>query len=139
MKSALYLCMLFVLSATAQTEKKEPAWVILTEGQLNTDGRGSNDELPDYIKRDSYKYCHWSFGSGVHSGNGQFEPFYPKIYNQNKPGCWAYDAVVYHLLERKLQRPFYVIKESLGGTAIDTFCHSNSNMHWRSERWLCKG
>ena len=133
MKLALFLSMFFVLGATAQTEKKEPAVVILTAGQSNTDGRVSNEELPDYIKRDGYKYCQWSFGSGVHSGNGQFEPFHPKIYNQNKPCRWAYDAVVYYLLEQQLQRPFYVIKESLGGTAIDTLCRSNSNMHWSAD------
>ena len=133
MRLALFLSMLFVLSATAQTEKKEQAVVILTAGQSNTDGRVSNEELPDYIKRDGYKYCQWSFGSGVHSGDGQFEPFFPRIYNQNKPGRWAYDAVVYFLLEKQLQRPFYVIKESLGGTAIDTLCHSNSNMHWSAD------
>ena len=133
MRLALFLSMLFVLSATAQAEKKEPAVVILTAGQSNTDGRVSNEELPDYIKRDGYKYCQWSFGSGVHSGNGQFEPFFPRIYNQNKPGRWAYDAVVYYLLEKQLQRPFYVIKESLGGTAIDTLCRSNSNMHWSAD------
>lgn len=125
--------MFFVLGATAQTEKKEPAVVILTAGQSNTDGRVSNEELPDYIRRDGYKYCQWSFGSGVHSGNGQFEPFFPRIYNQNNPGRWAYDAVVYYLLEQQLQRPFYVIKESLGGTAIDTLCRSNSNMHWSAD------
>ena len=133
MRLSLYLSMLFVLSATAQTEKKEPAVVIITAGQSNTDGRVSNEELPDYIKRDGYKYCQWSFGSGANSGSGQFEPFYPKIYNQKKPGRWAYDAVVYYLLEKQLQRPFYVIKESLGGTAIDTLCRSNSDMHWSAD------
>ncbi len=71
MKLALFLSILFVLSATAQTEKKEPVVVILTAGQSNTDGRVSNEELPDYIKRDGYKYCQWSFGSGVHSGNAK--------------------------------------------------------------------
>jgi hypothetical protein len=47
-----------------------------------------------------------------------------------KPKRWAYDAVVYYELERLWQRPFYVIKESLGGTAIDPRCESSSNMHW---------
>lgn len=133
MRSVLLLSMLFVLSATAKTKKEEPAVVILTAGQSNTDGRVSNEELSDYIKRDGYKYCQWSIGSGVHSGNGQFEPFSPRIFSQSKPERWAYDAVVYYLLEQQLQRPFYVIKESLGGTAIDTLCRSNSNMHWSAD------
>lgn len=117
----------------AESKNEKPAVVILTAGQSNTDGRVANEDLPDYIKRDGYKYCQWSFGSGVHSGNGQFELFFPKIYNQNKPNRWAYDAVVYYLLEQQLQSPFYVIKESLGGTAIDTLCRSNSNMHWSAD------
>ena len=132
-KVAIIALMTLCLPAMAQTDKQEPAVVILTAGQSNTDGRVGNEELPDYIQRDGYKYCQWSFGSGVHSGNGRFEPFAPRIYNENKPRRWAYDAVVYYMLEKQLQRPFYVIKESLGGTAIDTLCRSNSNMHWSAD------
>lgn len=106
------------------------AVVILTAGQSNTDGRVNNSELPTYIQRDKYQYCQWSFGSGIHSGNGTFEPFWPRIYNENNPQRWGYDAVVYYQVEQLLQQPFYVIKESLGGTAIDTLCQSTNNMHW---------
>ena len=106
--------------------------VVLVAGQSNTDGRVDNVELPAYIKSDGYRYCQWSFGSGVHSGEGRFEPFTPRNYSQ-KPERWAYDAVVYYELERLWQRPFYVIKESLGGTAIDPRCESNSNMHWSAD------
>ncbi len=106
--------------------------VVLVAGQSNTDGRVDNVELPEYIKRDGYRYCQWSFGSGVHSGEGHFEAFAPRNYSQ-KPERWAYDAVVYYELERLWQRPFYVIKESLGGTAIDPRCESNSNMHWSAD------
>ena len=106
--------------------------VVLVAGQSNTDGRVDNVELPAYIKRDGYRYCQWSFGSGVYSGEGRFEPFTPRNYSQ-KPERWAYDAVVYYELERLWQRPFYVIKESLGGTAIDPRCESNSNMHWSAD------
>ena len=103
--------------------------VVLVAGQSNTDGRVDNTQLPAYIKRFGYRYCQWSFGSGVHSGEGRFKPFAPRNYSR-KPERWAYDAVVYYELERLWQRPFYVIKESLGGTAIDPRCESNSNMHW---------
>lgn len=132
-KAAIIALMTLCLPAVAQTDKQETAVVILTAGQSNTDGRVGNDELPGYIQRDGYKYCQWSFGSGAHSGNGRFEPYAPRIYNEKKPDRWAYDAVVYYLLEKRLQRPFYVIKESLGGTAIDTLCRSNSNMHWSAD------
>lgn len=118
------------LELWASSFDKEKSIVILTAGQSNTDGRVNNSELPEYIQRDKYRYCQWSFGSGTHSGNGTFDTFWPRIYNENYPNRWAYDAVVYYKVEQQLQRPFYVIKESLGGTAIDTLCQSNSNMHW---------
>ena len=117
-------------NGTNKPDEEKPAVVILTAGQSNADGRVDNSELPDYIQQNKYRYCQWSFGSGVHSGNGKFELFWPRIYNQNNAHRCAFDAVVYYQLEQILQRPFYVIKESLGGTAIDTLCQSNSNMHW---------
>ena len=125
----LYLTIV-VLAITQFVMPQVP--VVLVAGQSNTDGRVDNVELPEYIKRDGYRYCQWSFGSGVHSGEGHFEAFAPRNYSQ-KPERWAYDAVVYYELERLWQRPFYVIKESLGGTAIDPRCESNSNMHWSAD------
>ncbi len=119
-----------LLTGTAAAKKKQPVPVILTAGQSNTDGRVMNDELPDYIQQNKYKYCQWSYGSGEVSGKGQFELFWPRMVHPRNPHRWAYDAVVYYLLEQRWQRPFYVIKESLGGTAIDTTCHSTQQMHW---------
>jgi hypothetical protein len=104
--------------------------VILTAGQSNADGRVPLTELPAEFQ--TYKYCLWSYGSGVHSGEGRFEPFAPRNYSQ-KPERWAYDAVVYYKLERLWQQPFYVIKESLGDTSIDPRCKSNGDMHWSAD------
>ena len=92
----LYLAIVF-LAITQVVMSQVP--VVLVAGQSNTDGRVDNAELPEYIKRDGYRYCQWSFGSGVHSGEGRFEPFTPRNYSQ-KPERWAYDAVVYYELER---------------------------------------
>ena len=125
MKKILFSLLTTVVSLSMSAQVP----VVLVAGQSNTDGRVDNAELPEYIKRDGYRYCQWSFGSGVHSGEGRFEPFVPRNYSQ-EPERWAYDAVVYYELERLWQRSFYVIKESLGGTAIDPRCESNSNMHW---------
>ena len=115
------------------TLRSQPAWVILTAGQSNTDGRVVNDELPKRIKEQGYKCCRWSYGSGKTSGGGRFEPFWPRLAQQGKNDRWAYDAVVYYELEQQLRQPFYVIKESMGGTAIDTLCRSNSYMHWTAD------
>jgi len=116
---------------------KRPTAVILTAGQSNTDGRTSNNDLPDYIVQNKYKHCFWSYGTGKASGNGKFSLFYPRMGSKNNPNRWAYDAVVYYQTEQLLQRDFYVIKESLGGTAIDTLCKSSGNMYWcADEDWL---
>lgn len=104
--------------------------VILTAGQSNTDGRVMNDELPQRILQNKYKLCQWSFGSGPLSGAGRFETFWPRMDHPRNPHRWAYDAVVYYEIEQALQKPFYVIKESLGGTAIDTTCQSTGKMYW---------
>ena len=85
--------------------RKKPVTVIITAGQSNTDGRVSNDDLPSYIKENGYSYCKW-----------------------------GYDAIVYYLIEKSLRSDFYVIKESLGGTAIDTHCSSNNGMYWSADK-----
>lgn len=104
--------------------------VILTAGQSNTDGRVMNDELPQRILQNKYQYCQWSYGSGDVSGKGTFETFWPRMVHPRNPHRWAYDAVVYYEVEQRLKQPFYVIKESLGGTAIDTTCQSTNKMYW---------
>ena len=133
------LALLVSVSMQAIAEGRHPTTVIITAGQSNTDGRMTNDSLPQYIKDNGYKYCQWSYGSGIHSGNGDFKPFYPWIAGLKEHGKWAYDAVVYYRLEQLLQEPFYVIKESLGGTSIDTLCKSREQMHWSADaKWLAR-
>ncbi len=129
----LLLLLLVCIGVAAKKRVKNQVPVVLVAGQSNTDGRVDNAELPEYIRQDGYRYCLWSFGSGTHSGKGHFAPFYPRNYSQ-KPERWGYDAVVYYELERLWKRPFYVIKESLGGTAIDPRCESTNNMHWSADR-----
>lgn len=135
-----YICLLFAAFCLMPVAaKKQPAVVILTAGQSNTDGRVMNTELPAEIQQQKYKYCQWSFGSSSLSGEGKFETFWPRINNKNKPGRWAYDAIVYWNVEKKLKKNFYVIKESLGGTAIDTLCTSTSKQYWNaSPEYLAK-
>ena len=81
------ICILFAaMSLMPVAAKKQPAVVILTAGQSNTDGRVMNTELPAEIQQQKYKYCQWSFGSSSLSGEGKFETFWPRIYNKNKSG-----------------------------------------------------
>jgi len=117
----------------------QKAEVYLTAGQSNTDGRVMNTNLPEEIKTNRYKYCKWSFGSGLMSGRGIFKEYYPQINNSNNPNRWGYDAVVYYKLDQEARQPFFVIKESLGGTAIDTLCKSSRDMYWMAdEGWLSR-
>ncbi len=127
MRKLLFLLTLMI-SLSASAKKTIP--VFITAGQSNTDGRIGNELLPDYIQQNKYKHCYWCYNSGAHSMDGQFELFWPRIINKNKPGRWTYDAVTYYWLEQSLKEDFYVIKESLGGTAIDLSCGSNQKMYW---------
>jgi len=129
-------CLLCALSVWGKGEK-QPATVIITAGQSNTDGRVMNTDLPEYIVQNKYKYCHWSYGSAGSPITGKFERFWPRMAHPARPERWAYDAVTYYWLEQALQEDFYVVKWSLGGTAIDTGCSSTSGKYWTADgKWL---
>ncbi len=126
-------------SASAQKRDRKPATVILTAGQSNTDGRVLNNQLPDYIQQNKYTHCKWSYGSAGKMVTKGFETFFPRMVHPQRPGRWAYDAVTYYWLEQALQRDFYVVKWSLGGTAIDTGCSSTSGKYWTANpEWLAQ-
>lgn len=132
---AFFLCC--ALNSFCKKSGDGPATVIITAGQSNTDGRISNGLLPDYIRQGKYKYCKWCYGSEGRRQTDGFEPFWPRRANRSTPEEWAYDAVTYYWLEQALQRDFYVVKWSLGGTAIDTRCSSNGGKYWSAEpEWL---
>lgn len=121
----------------AKTKKSEPAMVIITAGQSNTDGRIMNTELPDYIKTNGYKHCKWSYGTSDSLFVAPFETFSPRMGHPQRPYRWAYDAVTYYNIDKATDKDFYVIKWSLGGTAIDTTCTSSHRMYWSADpTWL---
>lgn len=107
--------------------------VILTAGQSNVDGRVPLAELPDELKE--YKYCLWSYGSGdFETATGEFAPFSPRVAKPKIERSWGFDAVVYKKLEQLWQRPFYVIKHTDGGTAIDPQCKSSTHgLYWSAD------
>ena len=106
--------------------------VILTAGQSNADGRVPLADLPAYIH---YDYCQWSYGSGdFETATGRFAPFWPRTAKPGVQQCWGFDAVVYYLLEQHWQRPFYVIKHTVGGTSIDPSCKTSTHgLHWSAD------
>lgn len=107
--------------------------VILTAGQSNADGRVPLGELPEEMR--SYQYCLWSYGSGdFETATGMFSPYSPRVAKPKIENSWGFDAVVYHKLEQLWQRPFYVIKHTDGGTAIDPSCKSSTHgLFWSAD------
>ena len=120
---------LFALGLTARPRVP----VILTAGQSNADGRVPLGELPEEMR--SFKYCQWSYGSGdFETATGHFSPVSPRVAKPKIEESWGFDAVVYHKLEQLWQRPFYVIKHTDGGTAIDPSCKSSTHgLYWSAD------
>ena len=114
------------------TAKSDVVPIILTAGQSNADGRVPVAELPDYV---NYQYCQWSYGSGdFRKATGAFEPFNPTVARMALGPRWGFDAIVYYLLEQQWQCPFYVIKQTMGGTAIDPNCaKSTHGWYWSAD------
>jgi hypothetical protein len=119
-------------TAENQWVYKGPVPVILTAGQSNADGRVPMDHFPAHVK---YNFCQWSYGSGDYeTATGQFSPFWPRVAKPKSEQSWGFDAVVYSLLEQDWQRPFYVIKHTDGGTAIDPSCKSSTHgLYWSAD------
>ena len=114
---------------------KLPAPIFIVAGQSNADGRIPMSQLPDNIKEKGYQHCLWSYGSGdMQAASGTFEPYRPHVAKQLDEDRWGFDAVVYQLLEQSLRQPFYVIKQTMGGTAIDPRCErSTHGNYWSAD------
>ena len=111
-----------------------PVPVILTAGQSNADGRVPLADLPEELR--TYQYCQWSYGSGdFEMATGEFSPYSPRVAKPGIEQSWGFDAVVYKRLELLWQRPFYVIKHTDGGTAIDPSCkRSTHGLYWSADK-----
>lgn len=130
------------LFAQPSKQKSRRVPVLLVAGQSNTDGRVLNQDLPNYLKDygeangGHYKYALWCYGSAgkiqtCDSLSGSlFAPYWPFVAKEDNHERHGYDAYLYYLLEQEWQRPFYVVKWSLGGTAIHPKASSTSGKHW---------
>ena len=140
----LYLYGIRVTFADSPSTETEKIPVIITAGQSNTAGRAMNDDLPDYIKAlgSEYQYCNWSYTNGStrkSESEGVFRKFWPEMESANKPGRFAYDAILYYWIEQALQKDFYVVKHAQGGTSIDPSCSSTNDYHWSADpTWLAE-
>ena len=129
----VFLSLLFIISSLLFSFAQRSA-VILTAGQSNADGRVPLADLPEELKE--YKYCQWSYGSGdFETATGVFSPYSPRVAKPGIEQSWGFDAVVYKRLEQLWQRPFYVIKHTDGGTAIDPSCKSSTHgLFWSADK-----
>jgi hypothetical protein len=121
-----------------------PRKVFLMAGQSNADGRPAIGTMPQYIQdyanNGGSKLCYWSYANGTDAAWNQFggkmTPYMPYTDNNTTSRC-GFDGIVYHLIEEALGQRFYVIKESRGGTAIDTRCSSTGDLWWNAApEWL---
>lgn len=121
-----------------------PRKVFLMAGQSNADGRPAISTMPQYIQNyasgGGSKFCYWSYANGTEAAwqmfGGKLLRYMPYTDNNTTSRC-GFDGIVYHLIEEALQERFYVIKESRGGTAIDTRCSSTGNLWWNADPdWL---
>ena len=92
------------LTTLGKNKDKQPATVIITAGQSNTDGRVMNNSLPNYIQQNKYKHCLWCYGSAGKIQTNGFETFWPRMVHPSRPGRWAYDAITYYWLNRHFKK-----------------------------------
>ena len=86
----IFIILMFAFSCNCYASNNNPAHVIITAGQSNTDGRVPNDRLPEYIKAmatdtsfttGAYKYCKIA----QNRIDGKFRPYWPKSKRRAKP------------------------------------------------------
>lgn len=140
MKTILAL-IITVLVGSQIVSAKVPVYIVA--GQSNADGRAFIEEMPEAVRRYAetggasgilMSYCYGS----VKNELGIFKPYVP-MYEGGKKGKCGFDAVLYNMMADSVATPFYVIKESKGGTAIDTLCKSSQALYWNaSPQWLAK-
>ena len=133
MKKILIFTIIMCILASLSIASAQTVPVILTAGQSNADGRVPISDLPDEMRE--YRHCLCSYGSGdFETATGEFTTFQPRVAKPGIEHSWGFDAVVYKLLEEHWQRPFYVIKHTDGGTAIDTSCkESTHGLYWSAD------
>ena len=103
--------------------------VFLTGGQSNTEGRLGGDTLPGYLKTANEKALVSAHAPIDEKRLGVFLPYQPACGKEGQPGKWAYDAVLYYHLAQALDKEFYVIKTSFGGTSITPKAKNSPSSH----------
>lgn len=130
---------LFILLCSFSIVAKIPVYIVA--GQSNTDGRASMDEMPEevqrYVSNGGAENIMMSYCNGMTRNElGKFTPYVPMYEGNNSERC-GFDAILYNKLSSLSESPIHIIKESKGGSAIDTLCSSSGNLYWNADdKWL---
>lgn len=117
--------------------------VYIMAGQSNADGRALVSEMPEsiqnYVSDNGSDLIMMSYCNGTTRKTlGEFEKYVPMYEGNNSKYC-GFDAIIYDRIAQKRNQRFFVIKESKGGTAIDTLCQSSASLYWNADpEWLKK-
>ena len=118
---AILSAVMLTIAGNAQ-ERVAPVFIVC--GQSNSDGCIPLSDYPADMHTD---LCRYSYDDGSHFRNGQFEDYRPYSWRGDEFG---YDAFVYDYLSRSYDEPFYVVKVTAAGTAIDPSAESYNNWYW---------
>lgn len=117
-----------MLPAAAMAQK--PAAVYITCGQSNADGRALVADMPDCLRR-GYRHLRYANVTASDCG-GQFGD---RVFGKS----FAFCDIVNYMLDRKARQPFYSIKCTYGGTAIDTLAETPKRPVWCADpQWLAR-
>lgn len=125
-KAATVLLSAAVTVPCLQSAERVPVFIVA--GQSNSDGRVPDTDVPYYA---DFSNCMYSYADGTTFRDGAFETYTPYTLVNGDSKRFGYDAFVYHYIGQATGGKFYVVKETLGGTAIDPSCaNSNNGFFW---------
>lgn len=113
----LFILAMGFLTVSSQT----PASVFITAGQSNAEGRAPSTEKPEYLNK-GYKHLKYAFVRSAQDGRfGKYQP----------EETFAFCDVTNYLLDKALNKDFYSIKCTYGGTSITPGQYNDDEAAWK--------
>ncbi len=128
MRIALLATLIAALSTTLPIHPDNPpASVFITAGQSNAEGRAPASAKPSYLDN-GYRHLNYAFVRSIQDG---------KFGKYSFGDTFAFCDVTHFLIDQALERDFYAIKCTYGGTAITPGQTEEWEPIWyASEAWL---
>lgn len=113
----LFILAMGFLTVSSQT----PVSVFITAGQSNAEGRASSTEKPEYLNK-GYRHLKYAFVRSAQDGK----------FGKYQPGeTFAFCDVTNYLLDKALNKDFYSIKCTYGGTSITPGQYNDDEAAWK--------